>query len=93
MLPGEYARSGPEARARARGRARRQPVQVRHGSAAADTHVGLASPDNDNYFHKFTTYEPSPHRIVNPDGSIHKSKVERGLGISARGLAVHHLAA
>ena len=29
---------------------------------ASDNHVGLTTPDNDNFFGKFTAYEPNPHR-------------------------------
>ena len=29
---------------------------------ASDTHTGLTAPDNDNFFGKFTAYEPNPER-------------------------------
>jgi hypothetical protein len=73
MLPGEYARSGL-----LRGLQLEAELGVNPFKfgllGASDTHVAISSPDNDNYFHKFTTYEPSPHRILNEDGSIHESK-------------------
>jgi hypothetical protein len=42
---------------------------------ASDTHTGLSTPDNDNFFGKFTSYEPNPHRID------HLSKENKDLGI------------
>jgi hypothetical protein len=39
---------------------------------ASDTHVGLTTMENNNFFHKFTTYEPSADRVVE-DGEIHFS--------------------
>ncbi|MDV7144635.1 DUF3604 domain-containing protein [Tropicimonas sp. TH_r6] len=74
MLPGEYVRSGL-----ARGLA----VQAELGAnpfkfglvGASDTHTGLTAPDNDNFYGKFTAYEPSPHRAehvskTHADGSV-----------------------
>jgi hypothetical protein len=36
----------------------------------ADTHVGFSSEDNENFFGKYTSYEPSPERLVK-DGKLH----------------------
>ena len=73
MLPGEYARSGLLRGLQLEAQLGVNPFKFGL-VGASDTHTAISSPDNDNYFHKFTTYEPSPHRIVNPDGSIHTSK-------------------
>ena len=81
MLPGEYARSGLK-----RGLVLEAQLGVnpfKFGMVgASDTHVGLTTTSNDNFFHKFTTYEPSPHRIVNSDGSIHNSNANVDLDLS-----------
>jgi Protein of unknown function (DUF3604) len=61
MLPGEYARSGLK---------RGLELEAKLGSnpfkfgivGASDTHTGLSTPDEDNFFGKFTQYEPSPER-------------------------------
>ena len=75
MLPGEYVRSGLQ-----RGLA----LESKLGSnpfkfglvGATDTHTGLTTPDEDNFFGKFTSYEPNPER------SNHTSKENQELGIS-----------
>jgi hypothetical protein len=73
MLPGEYARSGL-----LRGLQLEAELGVNPFKfgliGASDTHVAISSPENDNFFHKFTTYEPSPHRLLDADGSIHASE-------------------
>ncbi len=74
MLPGEYARSGLQ---------RGLVLQEKLGTnpfkfglvGASDTHTGLSTPDNDNFFGKFTTYEPNPERAIHvskkyADGSV-----------------------
>jgi hypothetical protein len=61
MLPGEYARSGLK---------RGLEIEARTGVnpykfgllGASDTHTGMTTPRNDNFFGKFTSYEPSPDR-------------------------------
>lgn len=63
MLPGEYARSGLK---------RGLELEEEFGTnpfkfglvGAADTHTGLSTPDDDNFFNKFTAYEPSPERAT-----------------------------
>jgi hypothetical protein len=42
---------------------------------AGDAHTGLSTPDDDNFFGKFTAYEPSEHR------SNHLAKLNKALGI------------
>jgi hypothetical protein len=63
MLPGEYARSGLQ-----RGLLLEQRLGVNPFKfglvGASDTHTGLTTPDNDNFFGKFTAYEPSPERAT-----------------------------
>ena len=41
---------------------------------ASDTHVGLTTPSNNNFFGKFKQYEPSPHRA----NHLSKQNVENG---------------
>jgi hypothetical protein len=61
MLPGEYTRSGLK-----RGLALEAELGVNPFKfglvGASDTHTGLTTPDNDNFFGKFTAYEPSAER-------------------------------
>lgn len=61
MLPGEYVRSGLK-----RGLELEAALGVNPFKfglvGASDTHTGLTTPDNDNFFGKFTAYEPSPER-------------------------------
>jgi hypothetical protein len=61
MLPGEYARSGLK-----RGLELEAQLDVNPFKfglvGASDNHVGLTTPDNDNFFGKFTQYEPSLKR-------------------------------
>jgi hypothetical protein len=74
MLPGEYVRSGLQ---------RGFQLETELGTnpfkfglvGAGDAHTGLSTPDNDNFFGKFTAYEPSEHR------SNHLSKQNKELGI------------
>ncbi|WP_338092665.1 DUF3604 domain-containing protein [Salipiger mangrovisoli] len=61
MLPGEYARSGLQ-----RGLLLGAELGVNPFKfglvGASDNHIGLTTPDNDNFFGKFAAYEPSPER-------------------------------
>ena len=67
MLPGEYVRSGLK---------RGLQMQVELGAnpfkfglvGASDTHTGMTTVEEDNNFHKFTSYEPGPER------SLHEAK-------------------
>jgi hypothetical protein len=74
MLPGEYVRSGLQ-----RGMALEREFGVNPFKfglvGAGDAHTGLATPDNDNFFGKFTAYEPNEHR------SNHLAKENTELGI------------
>lgn len=74
MLPAEYARSGLQ-----RGLMMEQSLGTNPFKfglvGASDTHTGMTTSDNDNYFAKFTTYEPSPDRATHisrkfADGTI-----------------------
>lgn len=61
MLPGEYARSGLQ-----RGLLLEEELGINPFKfgliGASDTHTALSTPDNDNFFGKFTAYEPSEQR-------------------------------
>lgn len=61
MLPGEYVRQGLQ-----RGLQLETDLGVNPFKfglvGGSDTHTGLSTPDNDNYFGKFTAYEPSELR-------------------------------
>ena len=61
MLAGEYVRSGLQ-----RGLLLDAKLGVNPFKfglvGASDTHTGLTTPDNDNFFGKFTAYEPNPER-------------------------------
>ena len=78
MLPGEYARSGL---------LRGLDLQQRLGSnpfkfgmvGATDTHSGLSTVDDDNFFGKFAYYEPNPERAT------HVAKTNKKTGISYKG--------
>ena len=77
MLPGEYVRSGLK---------RGLELQKTFGTnpfkfglvGASDTHTGLTTPDNDNFFGKFTGYEPNAERAT------HVAKNNKELDISYR---------
>lgn len=73
MLPGEYARSGL-----LRGLELERSLGVNPFKVgmvgASDTHTGLTTPDNDNFYGKFAAYEPGPDRATHvskkgPDGT------------------------
>jgi hypothetical protein len=78
MLPGEYARSGL---------LRGLQLEVKLGinpfkfgfDGATDTHTALSTIDEDNFFGKFTTYEPGPERAA------HAGKSNPELGIIGSG--------
>ncbi|WP_170566377.1 DUF3604 domain-containing protein [Ruegeria atlantica] len=61
MLPGEYARSGLLRGLSLQKTLGANPFKFGLGGAS-DTHTGLTAPDNDNFFGKFTGYEPSAER-------------------------------
>jgi hypothetical protein len=78
MLPGEYARSGL-----LRGLQLDTKLGVNPFKfglvGASDTHTGLTSPDNDNFFGKLTAYEPNDQR------AIHIAKENKKTGVSYHG--------
>lgn len=61
MLPGEYARSGLQRGLQLETELGTNPFKFGM-VGASDTHTGLTTPDNDNFFGKFTAYEPNPER-------------------------------
>lgn len=75
MLPGEYARSGL-----LRGLQLQQTLGVNPYQfglqGATDTHTGLSTPDEDNFFSKFTTTEPNPGRLTHAGSSNPKLGIE-----------------
>jgi hypothetical protein len=78
MLPGEYARSGL-----LRGLELQATLGVnpfKFGMiGATDTHTGLSTVDDDNFFGKFPLYEPNPGR------AIHQSRGNEELGLGYKG--------
>jgi len=75
MLPGEYVRSGLQ-----RGLLLEASLGVNPFKfglvGATDTHTGMTTPDEDNFFGKFASYEPNPERAT------HTSKANPELDIS-----------
>jgi Protein of unknown function (DUF3604) len=74
MLAGEYVRSGLQRGLMLAATLGTNPFKFGL-VGASDTHTGLTTPDNDNYFGKFKAYEPSPVRSTHvshkfPDGEI-----------------------
>ena len=63
MLPGEYARSGLLRGLQLEAKLGVNPFKFGL-EGATDTHTGLSTIDEDNFFGKFTTYEPSPERAA-----------------------------
>jgi Protein of unknown function (DUF3604) len=47
---------------------------------AGDNHIATPSPDNESFFGKYATYEPSPHRIIE-DGELHVALENDDLGL------------
>lgn len=85
MLPGEYARSGL-----LRGLQLQQILGVNPYQfglqGATDTHTALSTPDEDNFFSKFTTTEPNPGRIT------HAGRSNPALGIEGFSGAMYNAA-
>ena len=77
MLPGEYARSGLLRGLELEAKLGVNPFKFGL-VGASDTHTGLSPPDNDNFFGKFTGYEPNPHRAT------HLAKENKENGVSYR---------
>ncbi len=74
MLPAEHARSGLQRGLLLEEKLGANPFKF--GMAGGtDTHTGLSTIDEDNFFSKFTAYEPNPHRAT------HEGKKNEELGI------------
>ena len=78
MLPGEYARSGLQRGLLLEEKLGVNPFKFGMGGAT-DTHTGLSTIDEDNFFSKFIAYEPNPKRAT------HEGKKNEELGIEAFG--------
>ncbi len=88
MLPGEYARSGL-----LRGLEMAADLGVNPfkfgADGGTDTHTGLTTVQEDNFFSKFTAYEPGPERAAHvgrkyPDGEVaYKSWIYSAAGLTA----------
>jgi len=76
MLPAEYARSGLKRGLELKAKLGVNPFKFGM-VGASDNHVGLTTPDNDNFFGKFTAYEPNPHRA----NHISKENKENGTAL------------
>jgi hypothetical protein len=63
MLPGEYARSGLLRGLQLEAQLGVNPFKFGL-EGATDTHTGLSTIEEENFFGKFTTYEPSPARAT-----------------------------
>lgn len=77
MIPGEYARSGLRRGLELEAKLGVNPYKFGL-VGASDTHTGLTSPENENFYGKFTSYEPSDHR------SNHLAKENKETGVSYR---------
>jgi len=65
MLAGEYARSGLKRRLQLEEQLGTNPFKVGL-VGATDSHTGLSTADDDNYFGKTSSMEPSPTRMEHP---------------------------
>lgn len=77
MLPGEYARSGLKRGLEIAAKIGVNPYKFGL-IGASDTHTGLATADEDNFFGKFAQYEPNPNRSTHVGM---KARVEGGRNI------------
>lgn len=75
MLPGEYARSGLKRGLELEAQLGVNPFKFGL-LGATDTHNGLSTIDDENFFGKFTAYEPNPNR------TNHIAKNNKKLGFS-----------
>ncbi len=78
MLPAEYARSGLLRGLQIESALGVNPFQFGL-VGGTDTHVGLSTLDDDNFFGKFPIYEPNPERAV------HKDQGNEKLGLGYKG--------
>jgi hypothetical protein len=65
MLPGEYVRSGLLRGLELEAKLGVNPFKFGL-EGATDTHTGLSTVEEDNFFGKFKTYEPGPERAAHP---------------------------
>ncbi|MDW4551282.1 DUF3604 domain-containing protein [Defluviimonas sp. D31] len=88
MLPGEYVRSGLQRGLMLQNSLGANPYKFGL-VGASDTHTGITTVDEDNFFGKFTAYEPNPHRATHvgkkfADGEVaYESWVYSASGLSA----------
>ena len=80
MLPGEYVRSGLQRGLQLESKLGVNPYKFGL-VGASDTHIGLTTHTNDNFFGKFKQYEPSPHRA----NHLSKENKENGAANSTAG--------
>lgn len=88
MLPGEYARSALK-----RGLELEQTLGINPfkfgADGATDTHTGMTTVQEENFFSKFTAYEPNPERADHvgrryPDGEVaYESWIYSAAGLTA----------
>ena len=78
MLPAEYARSGLQRGLLLEDQLGTNPFKFGL-VGGSDNHVGLTTPDNDNFFGKFTAYEPNPERSTH----LSKENTENGAQLYA----------
>ncbi len=79
MLPGEYVRSGLLRGLSLQSQLGTNPFKFGL-QGATDTHTGLSTPDEDNFFGKFTTTEPSPSRAMHPGRSNPEKDITGPMG-------------
>jgi hypothetical protein len=88
MLPGEYARSGLLRGLEMAAELGVNPFKF-GADGATDTHTGLTTVQEDNFFSKFTAYEPNPERASHvgrtyPDGeTAYESWIYSAAGLTA----------
>ncbi|MFD0980029.1 DUF3604 domain-containing protein [Tropicimonas aquimaris] len=88
MLPGEYARSGLLRGLELESELGVNPFKF-GADGATDTHTGMTTVEEENFFSKFTAYEPNPERAKNvgrtfPDGEIaYESWIYSAAGLTA----------
>jgi hypothetical protein len=75
MLPGEYARSGLLRGLQLEARLGVNPFKFGL-EGGTDTHTALSTIDEDNFFGKFTIYEPGPERAVHAGKSNPELKIK-----------------
>ncbi|WP_193142749.1 DUF3604 domain-containing protein [Meridianimarinicoccus sp. MJW13] len=88
MLPGEYARSGLLRGLELEATLGTNPYKF-GADGATDTHIGMTTVQEDNFFSKFAAYEPSPERAKHvgrnfPDGEVaYESWIYSAAGLTA----------